>query len=387
MKYYLQHITDRISAFYKANKFAVWFFLLSWLTLSFVTVHKDVLYFSINDEESADIGLLYFRGFFLWTLAACFTPLILKLARLFPIDKKKHRKRNILLHLFFSICFLFVLTIIFAPVFNFMLPEEDSFEGHLLWTMYWYSLGMPVAYWFITGSFLLKQNAHLYDKRHRKAAALQSELKKIQLNVLQMQLRPHFLFNALNTVNALIFENNKAAENTLKKIRSYLSLSFTGTDKQEIPLGQELYFTGLYLDIEKERYSDRLRIEQQIEPGTEKALVPNMLLQPLAENAVRHGIAPQKGPGTLLIRARQKNDTLFLSIEDSGKGMDTTERIPEEGLGIKNTIERLDKLYNGNFRFEIDYSDLGGCKVSVQIPLKMKADTAKSEDPAKNIYT
>jgi hypothetical protein len=346
----------------------VWFCLCAWLALSIATSHKDVLYFSVNEEYSSETWVLYLRGFLLWTLAACYSPLIFKLAHRFPVDEKKHRQRNLFLHLIFSICFLFVMAFTFAPIFWLVLRPDDPFTSHLMWTMYWYNLAMPVAYWFIIGGLLLKKNLQLYNERHQRAVALKSELKKIQLNVLQVQLRPHFLFNVLNTVSSLIYEDDKAAVQILKKIRRYLELSMKSNDKPEITLRKELDFTNLYLDIEKERYSDRLQVVQKIDPETTPALVPNMILQPLVENAIRHGISKKSGPGKLILRAVRNNDHLLLEVEDSGAGFDNIDTVKKEGLGIKNTIERLEKLYHEDYIFDIDSSALGGAKVSVQIP-------------------
>lgn len=368
MKTRIKHSIARAAGFYRANTFTVWFFLISWFALSVISSHKDVLYFSVNEEYSAEPWRVYAQGFLLWTIAACFAPLVFKLAQLFSVHIKKNRRRNLFLHLIFSICFLFVLTPVFSLIFYLMFPQGYAFTAHFSWNIYWYSFGIPVVYWFMIGSLFLRQNILLYNERRQKAVALRSELKEIQLKVLQAQLRPHFLFNALNTVSALIFEDHKAAVGMLKKIRRYLELSMKETDKTAITLGEELYYTKLYLEIEKERYSDRLQVRQQIEPDIKQALVPNMLLQPLVENAVRHGIAREKGAGKLLVRAKRKENRLLLEVEDSGKGFDEFEVVRKEGLGIKNTIERLQKLYPGEYTFDISDSPLGGAKVSVVIP-------------------
>lgn len=366
-----QYSVKRVTAFYKINRFTVWFFLALWLALSLATSHKDMLYFAVNESYSAEPWVLYVRGFLLWTLAVCCVPFILKLARLFSLVEKAHRWRNLFLHFFFSICFLFVLSLAFASIFYVIVKRGDSFiDNHLLWTMYWYSLPIPLAYWFIIGGFLLKENAQLYNTQHQKAVALQSELNKIQLNILQVQLRPHFLFNALNTVSTLIYEDPTAATQVLKKIRTYLGLSAKATEP-EITLQKEIDFTNLYLDIEKERYSDRLQVEQKIAPEVKTALVPNMILQPLVENAIRHGISKERGPGKLILCAVRNNNHLLLEVENSGAGFESVSITNGKGLGIKNTVERLEKLYNENYTFRINRSSLGGVKVSVEIPLHL----------------
>lgn len=365
--------------YYKNNKFVVWFCFMSWLFLSLITSQKTQLYILHNDDLSFHYTFAYFRGFLTWTLIAGFIPLILKLARFFPLEGKNFRK-NVLSHLFFSICMLFPTALVYTAVLHNLYPAGGTFGEEFLAGLMWLSLISPIAYWFVIGGVYLKKNSTHYHQRRRKAVALQSELKEIQLKVLQAQLRPHFLFNALNTVSALIFEDHKAAVNILEKIRRYLELSMEETDKLAIPLREELYFTNLYLDIERERYSDRLQVEQDIDPSAQAALVPNMLLQPLIENAVRHGIARETGPGKVVLRGRCENSHLLLEVEDSGKGFDNVGLVKKEGLGIKNTIERLQKLYDEDYSFDIGRSSQGGAKVAVRIPFQVP-EGRKQQEP------
>lgn len=377
MKSFLEKHINRLKPFYSANKFAVWFFSVLWLSLSLITSHKDILYFSIQDEYTVEIWVLYFRGFLLWTLAACFVPLILKLAHRFPVYEIKNQWRNLLFHLIFSICFLFALGFVFTLIFYFFFWSENSFGEALLWVMSWYSLGAPVAYWFIIGGLLWKQNLHLYNERRERSLALQSELKKIQLKVLQVQLRPHFLFNALNTVSSLIYDDYQVAARTVRKIRKYLEMAMRESSKTEISLQEELKFTNLYIDIEKERFSDHLQVVHDIAPEILDALVPAMILQPLVENAIQHGISKKKGPGKLRVRAFKSENFIILGVEDSGMGLDAIGALKSDGLGIKNSIERLEKLYDDNYEFQIGHSDLGGCKVMFRIPLNIPVQKAE----------
>lgn len=367
MKQFVTTQANRVAAAYKSNKFAVWFFVLSWLFLSVITSQKTHLYILQSDQPALDYRFAYFRGFLTWTLIGFFFPFILKMIRFFPPDGE-HYKGNLLFHLLFSIGLLFPLTFLFTLVLYYRLTPEYTFWQEMLFSLMWLSLIVPIAYWFIIGGVQLTKNISLFHERQQKASARQSELKEIQLKVLQAQLGPHFLFNALNTVSALTFEDNKAAVEILKKIRRYMELSVKKTDNLSITLEEELHYTRLYLDIEKERFSDRLQVHQEVHPDINAALVPNMLLQPLVENAVKHGIAREKGPGKLILRAGRTGRYLLLEVEDSGKGFETIGLVKKGGLGIKNTIERLQKLYNEDYRFEINRSALGGAKVSVKIP-------------------
>lgn len=379
----IHHIAHNVTTYYRENRFTVWFFIVLWLSLSLITSNKDILYFSLVEDYDVTMPVLYLRGFLIWTLAACFVPLIILVARRFPVYDIKHRPVNILFHLIGSIAFLGVLALLFNIIFQLTLWQDRPFAETWLWVLQWYNLGAPVTYWFIIGGLFLHNHSRQYNNHHRRAIALQAELKEIQLRLLQMQLRPHFLFNALNTVSALLFEDRQAAAEILKKIKHYLELTLKETDRTEITLTEELFYTSLYLDIEKERYSDRLHTELHTDAGIKNAMVPNMLLQPLAENAIRHGIAREKNPGMLMISARRADNqnNLLLEIEDSGKGFEAAAHTKQSGLGIKNTLERLEKLTNGLFRFEIGQSQLGGCKISVEIPLKFPAHSAKISSP------
>jgi len=354
------------------NKSFFLFLLVLWFVLGFATSFKDILFYSMDADFSVPADALYVRGFLIWTLALCFVPIIQFLLKTFPVEDRQKTWLHIPFHIFFSILFLFILALSFNLLFRQVYWDDILFTQSLLWVLHWYNLGAPVAYWFILGGLVLMKNSSLYQQKRKRAIALQTELKQMQLNVLQMQLRPHFLFNALHTVSALIYEDPKAASAMLKKIHRYLKISLKETNKTEITLREELYFTMLYLDIEKERFSDRLQIERQIEPGIEVVLVPNMLLQPLVENAVRHGISKKSGQGWLFIRARKQERFVVLEIEDSGNGLDSPEIMSTGGLGISNTLKRLQKLYPKNYDFKIDQSTLGGCRVRIQIPLRIK---------------
>lgn len=372
MRPHVKHIIQHLKALFSENKSFLLFLFVLWLVLGFITFIKDMLFYSLDSDIYVDTDAILVRGFLIWTLALCYVPLIQYLSNKFPIDQRQKVWLHVPLHVIFSFLFLFVLAISFNLVFGLFYWSGVSFTQSMLWVLHWNNLGAPVAYWFILGGLVLMKNSSLYHQKRKRAIALQTELKQMQLNVLQMQLRPHFLFNALHTVSALIYEDQGAASAMLKKIHRYLKISLKETDKTEITLREELYFTMLYLDIEKERYSDRLHIERHIEPGIEVVLVPNMILQPLVENAVRHGISKKSGQGTLIIRALKMEGFTVLEIEDSGNGLDSPELFNTGGLGINNTVKRLQKIYPKNYDFTIDRSPLGGCRVRIQIPLRTK---------------
>src|ERR1700686_1143876 len=186
-----------------------------------------------------------------------------------------------------------------------------------------------------------------------------------------MQLQPHFLFNSLNTISVLMMRDAEAANRMLVRLSELLRLSLDHVSSQEVTLRQELQFLNGYLEIEQTRFQDRLTIDKQIEPATLDAAVPNMILQPLVENAIRHGIAKRPEPGTVEIRSRVEGANLRLEIRDNGTGLATNSNSSSTGLGLANTRARLQQLYGSQHQFELGNASVGGVIVSILIPFRV----------------
>jgi hypothetical protein len=205
-------------------------------------------------------------------------------------------------------------------------------------------------------------------ERERRSLELEATLAKSRLEALTMQLQPHFLFNALNAIAALVHKNPDAADEMLAALSDLLRLTLETSREQELPLRRELEFVERYLMIEHVRFGDRLQFELDVAPETEAALVPTFLLQPLVENAVRHGLEPRSGSGKLVIRARRDNGSLRLSVEDNGVGL--SEGKPgREGIGLANTRARLHELYDGAANVELHNRD--GLTVELTLPFRV----------------
>ena len=195
-----------------------------------------------------------------------------------------------------------------------------------------------------------------------------------QLHALKMQLHPHFLFNTLNSISELMHEDQEAAERMLKRLEDFLRLTFQNSDIQEISLEKELEFLRNYLEIQQVRFQNRLKVDLKIDPAAMKDSVPNLILQPIVENAIRHGIAPRLGPGKIEIRASHDNGQLLLQVEDDGPGLPGGEY--REGLGITNTRMRLEQLYGKQCRFQMTNNSYGGLLVTLQIPVHHETQTS-----------
>jgi two-component system LytT family sensor kinase len=210
-------------------------------------------------------------------------------------------------------------------------------------------------------------------EREKRAAELETRLAQAQLQALKMQLQPHFLFNTLNGIAALNYSDPKAANLMIARLSDLLRMALEHGEAQEIALKQELEFNQCYLDLERIRLGDRLNVRLNIPPETLDALVPAWLLQPLIENAIKHGIAPFSKRGELLIRAERNNCDLLLDISDNGPGLPPTPRT--NGVGLKNISRRLAELYGERFRFEVANATAGGVAAQIVLPFREAATT------------
>jgi LytS/YehU family sensor histidine kinase len=198
----------------------------------------------------------------------------------------------------------------------------------------------------------------LYRTRHLHASDLEARLAKTHLQVLKMQLQPHFLFNTLNAIAELVHTDPEAADQMITRLGRLLRLSLDHAGHQVVPLRQEADFLKVYIEIEQVRFQDRLQIVWDLASETVDAAVPTLLLQPVLENAIRHGVTPMAGPGRIVIGSRRDADDLVLEIRDNGRGLPEADAL-REGVGVRNVRERVDQLYGSRAQFSL-VSVLGG---------------------------
>lgn len=200
------------------------------------------------------------------------------------------------------------------------------------------------------------------------ASELQRQFASAQLQALRMQLQPHFLFNTLHTISGLIDEDKSAAERMIARLSDFLRMSLEAARAPVITLRDELRFVRLYLDIEHVRFEDRLSVDFEIDLATENALVPAWILQPLVENAIRHGVAHREFDARITVRALRAAGELVLSVEDNGPGNVSPPPSPGSGLGLVNTRARLETLYGPNQQLHLLRRDDGGAEARVVLP-------------------
>lgn len=230
-------------------------------------------------------------------------------------------------------------------------------------------------------------HAAVYYRRFHERDA---QLARARLQTLQMQLQPHFLFNTLNTISELVHTAPKQADRMIARLGDLLRLALENENLPEITLRQELEFLEKYLEIEKTRFHDRLTVNFAVEPETLDACLPSMILQPLVENAVRHGINSRPGAGTIEIRASRDNGTLHLAVSDDGAGLSAvgaddnggdakSERL-REGIGLSNTRQRLKQLYGDRQKLILRNGAAGGLEVGVEIPFHARKKKISDND-------
>jgi|GEM_PF-203517 len=321
--------------------------------------------------------LLDCSGWYIWALL---TPVVLKIVSKFPFERNRWMRLSIL-HSITLVFLWFVATIAMTAV----RWASDLGDPGFVETLPILLVRSPLWLDIVCYSTIIAiESALRYHHRFQfekiRTARLAAQLAHARLQALRMQIHPHFLFNSLNSLSELMREDPAAGAEMICNLEKFLRLTVTGSPDQEILFEQEIQFLKCYLAIEDVRYADRLRVKMDIEPQTLNVRVPNLLLQPIVENAIRHGIAPRSTPGIIEIEATRNNGVLKLKIRDNGPGIRKTQKsfYVRSGLGLSNTRERLIQLYGDAHRFELVNAPEGGLIVSLQIPVHFNAETAQT---------
>jgi two-component sensor histidine kinase len=342
-----------------------------WTVLALVSAAETYVAMPIHGKP-VPLSLALERAFEEWYLWALLSLGIIQLGERFPFRAGQAR-RFCLLHGVASV----LTTIVFVALYALLLQGQYSIEGtpftfggvfqKVILSYFLFNVSM---YWLV----LLAQQGwfHYQQSRQRElqAAALATELVRARLEALRMQINPHFLFNTLNTVSALVHEQPEAAERMIARLSDLLRRTLDHSDTQEVSLREEISFLQGYLEIEQMRFPDRLTVAFDIEPKTQDMLVPHLILQPLVENALRHGILPREEPGRVEVRARvTAGDTLELKVRDNGNGLPAPSIAPErEGIGLKNIRSRLTHLYGTAQSLEVKNLPEGGVEACLRLP-------------------
>jgi signal transduction histidine kinase len=367
----LEEIPHNSKSFYARHRgwlrpvlyFCVWTLLgVSFALSTYLGARQDSVQISWRRILSG-----YLADFYLWGMLS---PLIFFLTRRFEL--RKDFPRNLLIHIGTSIVLSALVLSAASPLvwyFGYVnLARNPTLL--ILWrnnafSAYYFHQGLTI-YW----TTLVVAHALYYYRGLRETEAqrerLTAQLAQAQLQALKMQIHPHFLFNTLNSISALLHKDIEAADRMIARLGDFLRLTLKRSDAQLVDFEQELEFLRCYLDIELIRFQDRLTVEMDVEPDALTAMVPNLILQPIVENAVRHGVAKKTTPGRISIRAHRRGDRLIMQVEDNGPGLNGNSN--GTGIGLSNTRARLEQFYGNDFNFEITNSIQRGATVVLNIP-------------------
>ena len=317
-----------------------------------------------------------------WYLHVPGLPIVSWLWNRFPVVAP-HRIRGFTMHCIFSVVFVFsfcVLRVYYDAIHPFHVLGTDpaaSFADRFATVFRGSITIMFFDYWAFLGTVLAVDYYQKFREREKEAIALQlrasqleTQLAKAQLQALRMQLNPHFLFNTLHSISALIREDDKLlAIRMVTELGDLLRQTLQLSGSQEVSLHDELQFVGKYLNLEQLRFQDRLRVRLMIEPDTISATVPYLILQPLVENAIRHGISKSLKATLIEVSAIKKNGNLILQVRDDGPGLPNDWKGGNgSSIGLANTKARLEGLYQNAYRFELKNSVEGGALATICIP-------------------
>jgi signal transduction histidine kinase len=234
-----------------------------------------------------------------------------------------------------------------------------------------------VWYWAILGVYYAVHYYKVSQERLLDSARLQASLVEARMQALRRQLNPHFLFNTLNTISVLALKGQRdAVEETISNLSDLLRIALDDSRPNQIPLREELVFIDGYLQIQATRFGDRLSIHRDIDPGMLNAKVPAMLLEPIVENAIKHGLAHGTGEHLIAIRAARSGERLELQVADTGPGFAPGSAV-RKGIGLANTETRLAQLYGDDHRIDYGTALGGGAVVTITIPLDYETSTAR----------
>jgi two-component system, LytTR family, sensor kinase len=333
-----------------------------WTCVAFFFASQTYLLYKYSGGQ-AHWGIVFEINLCEWYGWAVLAPGIIALARRFPLEKESWR-RNLPFHLAAGVAVALIKWQLNNLLRHYVLSLD---QGTSLISGFHQSL---VTYWLLVGA----TQAYLYYRRYRqgelRSAQLSAQLAQAQLQALRMQLHPHFLFNTLNAISTLVHRDPAAADRMIARLSELLRLTLENVGVQEVRLAQEIEFLESYLEIERARFADRLAVKMEIEPEALDARTPYLILQPLVENAIRHGVAARSSAGRIVVSARRDNGMLVLQVSDDGPGMPLGSIGSRTGLGIASTRERLEKLYGGHQRFELQRAELGGLLVTLVFPFR-----------------
>jgi signal transduction histidine kinase len=309
-----------------------------------------------------------------WYVPALLTPTLFRLAARFRVDGVRW-VRALVTHAFCAVGFSVVHCIGMLAIRS-VLWSDGGKAPNVAWTLYVQRVFLQNLDWtlMVYAAIVGLSYAVTYYReaqaRAVKEAQLETNLAQARLRTLEAELHPHFLFNTLHAISSLVHTNPDGADRMISRLSDLLRLTFDRSGAPRVSLQEELEFLQKYLEIEQTRFHDRLSVRFEIDAETLDAEVPRLILQPLVENAIKHGVSPKPGAGLVQISAQRRDDTLWIEVSDNGVGLSANARARlRSGVGLSNTRDRLECLYGAAHRLE--FSDgVAGLAVRMQIPFR-----------------
>jgi signal transduction histidine kinase len=332
---------------------------------------------NIKDGMNIEVGRLLILNLGYWYVPAAITPVVFRLSNRFRLDAG-HWVRGIGVHVlaavafsvFHAACMIGLRALLWpgmyrSPSVPFSTYAQRMYLTNLDWTLMTYSAIAGLSYAF---GYQRESQA-----RAVKTANLEARLAEARLKTLEAELHPHFLFNTLHAISTLIHVQPDAADRMISRLSDLLRITFARSGAARVALQEELEFLQKYLEIEETRFQDRLSVSYEIDPDTLDAEVPRMILQPLVENAIKHGVAPRNAPGRIRIVAARDGESLRLEVSDNGVGLSGSARAKlHGGVGLSNTRDRLECLYGPGH--ELLFLETGeGLTVQMRFPFSRLA--------------
>ena len=340
--------------------------LFSWLQAWRLTI------INMKPGMSAQAGKLLVLNLAYWYLPALLIPAVVWAARRFPFDTGR-TIRAIAAHAVGALTFAFA-NFVGMMGMRFLLWTDAGKWSGATWAEFAQRRILEQLDWnlMVYGVIVGMSHAIAYyhesQERKLKAAQLETRLVEARLKTLEAELHPHFLFNTLHAISTLVHTDPEAADRMISRLSDLLRLTFDRSGAAGVPLKEELEFLQKYLEIEQIRFQDRLSVKFDIDPETLDTDVPRMILQPLVENAIKHGIGPRSGQGLVQISARKQEDKIWIEVRDNGVGLSRNARVRfNNGVGLSNTRARLECLYGAEQRLDFAEED-SGLSVRMLIP-------------------
>jgi signal transduction histidine kinase len=326
-----------------------------------------------------EVGKILIGNLVYWYVPASLTPLMFRLAHRFRLDGPR-LIRAFAVHAFAAGCYSIVHCASMIGI-QTLLWESSGKPASVAWAPFiqrQYLLNLDWTLMTYSTIVALSYALHYSREAHARAikeAQLETRLVEARLRTLEAELHPHFLFNTLHAISSLVHTNPDSADRMISRLSDLLRLTFDRSGSAGVSLQEELEFLQKYLEIEQTRFQDRLSVRFDIDPETLDAEVPRLLLQPLVENAIKHGVSPQPGEGLVQIASRRDGKNLWIEVSDNGVGLSAGARARlRSGVGLSNTRDRLECLYGTAHRIEFS-EGTKGLAVRLQIPFHRAPST------------